>query len=77
MSQDIGDSRTCVLWVRLLLFGVVWAWWSSGGLVVASGVNDQFAEQVAGGGVHDADVEVLDEQDDGGSGVGSPDADVV
>jgi hypothetical protein len=34
-------------------------------------------EIVAGGGVDDADVVVLDEQDDGGSGVGSADADVV
>ena len=49
----------------------------SGGLVVASGVEDQFAEELAGGGVDDPDVEVLDEQDDAGSGVGSADADVV
>ena len=37
----------------------------------------EFAEEFAGGGVDDADVEVLDEQDDVGSGVGSPDSDVV
>ena len=47
------------------------------GLVVASGVDDQLAQQLAGGRVDDADVEVLDEQQDGGSGVGSADTDVV
>ena len=35
------------------------------------------AEELSGGGVDDADVEVLDEQDDVGSGVGPADADVV
>ncbi|WP_432870435.1 hypothetical protein [Microbispora rosea] len=33
--------------------------------------------QLSGGGVDHADVEIVDEQDDVGSGVGSPDADVV
>jgi hypothetical protein len=47
------------------------------GLVVAGGVEDQFAEQLAGGGVDDADVAVGDEQQDVGAGVGSSDADVV
>jgi hypothetical protein len=46
-------------------------------LVVLAGIDDQFAEQFAGGSGDDADVEILDEQDDGGSGVGSADADVV
>jgi hypothetical protein len=32
---------------------------------------------LAGGGVDDADVQVLDEQDDVGSGVGPADADVI
>jgi hypothetical protein len=50
---------------------VGWSWWSAGGLVVASGVDGQFAEEVFGGGVDDADVEVVDEQDDVGSGVGA------
>ena len=50
---------------------------ASGGLVVAAGVEGELAEEFAGGGVDDADVEVLDEQDDVGSGVGSADADVV
>ena len=41
------------------------------------GFEDQLAEEFAGDGVDDADLEVLDEQDDVGSGVGSADADVV
>jgi hypothetical protein len=44
-------------------------------LVVAGGV--QLAEEFAGGGVDDADVQVVDEHDHVGSGVGSSDADVV
>ena len=51
------------------------AW--SGGLVVACGVEGELAEELAGGGVDDADVQVADEQDDVGSGVGPADADVV
>jgi len=64
MSQDIGDSRTHVSWVRLLSFrgGAGGSLGGSGGLVVAVGVEDQFAEDLAGGGVDDGDVEVLDEQ---------------
>jgi hypothetical protein len=46
-------------------------------LVVPGGVEDEVAEQFAGGLVDHSDVEVLDEQEDVGSGVGSPDADVV
>ena len=37
----------------------------------------QLAQDLAGGGVDDADVEVLDEEQDVGSGVGSADSDVV
>ena len=51
--------------------------WPSCGLIVAGGVEGELAEEFAGGGVDDADVEVLDEQDDVGSGVGPADADVV
>jgi hypothetical protein len=58
----------------LLLWG---SGWSAGGLVVAAWVDGQVAEDFSGGGVDDADVEVLDEQDDVGSGVGSSDADVA
>jgi hypothetical protein len=49
----------------------------AGGLVVAGGVEGEFAEQFAGGGGDDADVQVLDEQQDVGSGVGAADAEVV
>jgi hypothetical protein len=48
-----------------------------GGLVVPGWVEGQFAEEFTGGGVDDADVQVLDEQQDAGSGVGAADADVV
>ncbi len=46
-------------------------------MVVAVGVEGQLPQEFAGDGVDDADLEVLDEQDDAGSGVGSADADVV
>ena len=51
-------------------------WGAVDGLVVAAGVEDELAEELAGGGVDDADLEVLDEQDDAGSGVGPPKADL-
>jgi len=51
--------------------------WFLGGLVVVGGVEGEVAEEFTGGCVDDADVEVGDEHDDGGSGVGSPDAYVV
>ena len=47
------------------------------GLVVDGWVEGEVAEEFAGDGVDDADVEVGDECDDVGSGVGSADADVV
>ena len=53
------------------------AGWAAGGLVVLGGVDGQFAEEFTGGSVDDADVEVVDEHDHVGSGVGSSDADVV
>ena len=56
---------------------LLWAGFSAGGLVVAGGVEGQLAQDLAGGGVDDADVEVLDEEQDVGSGVGSADSDVV
>ena len=46
-------------------------------MVAAVWVDGELSQEFAGDGVHDADVEVLDEQDDVGSGVGSYDADVV
>lgn len=45
--------------------------------VVAVGVDGEIAEDFASGRVGDADVKVLDEQDDVGSGVGSANADVA
>ena len=55
----------------------MWAGWSAGGLVVAGGVEDEFAEDLAGDGVHDGDAEVLDQESDVGSGVGPAHSDVV
>jgi hypothetical protein len=46
-------------------------------LVVAGGVDGEFAEEFAGGGVDHPDVQVVDEHDHVGSGVGSSDTDVV
>ena len=46
-------------------------------MVVAARVDGELAEEFACGGVDDADVEVLDEQEDVGSGVGSAHADVA
>ena len=42
-----------------------------------SGSIFELSEELAGDGVDDADLEVLDEQDDVGSVVGSADADVA
>ena len=53
------------------------AWRSAGGLVVPVGVEDQFAEELAAAGVDDADVQVLDQEQDAGPGVGPSDSDVV
>jgi hypothetical protein len=63
--------------LRIAGSAVSFAGWEAAGLVVAAGVDGEFAEEFAGGGGHDADVEVVDERDDGGSGVGSADTDVV
>jgi hypothetical protein len=54
-----------------------WAFGGSGGLVVPGGVECEFADEFCGGGVDDSDVEVLDEHEDPGAGVGSADADVA
>ena len=48
-----------------------------GGLVVAAWVEGEAAQELAGGGVDDADVQVLHEHQDVGSGVGPADAEVV
>lgn len=57
--------------------GALWSVGLAGGLVVAVRVEGEFAEDLAGGGVDDADLEAVDEQQDVGSCVGSSDADVV
>jgi hypothetical protein len=61
-----------------------WSWGAggragraSGGLVVAAWVEGEVAEEFAGFGVDDPDVQVLDEEQDAGLGVGPADADVV
>ena len=46
-------------------------------MVALGCVEGEFAEEFAGGGVDDADVEVVDQDEDAGSAVGSPDADGV
>ena len=46
-------------------------------MVVPGGVEDELAQEFAGGGVDDSDVEVLDEDQDAGSVVDAADADVV
>ena len=46
-------------------------------MVVAGRVEGEVAEEFAGDGVHDPDLQVLDEHDHVGSGVGSADPDVV
>ncbi len=51
----------------------LWAGWPAGGLVV----EGEFAQEFAGGGFEDANVQVLDQEQDVGSGLGAADAYVV
>ena len=51
--------------------------WAAEWLVVAGWVDYKFADELAGGGVDDADVQVLDDHQDGGPGVLVAGADVV
>lgn len=46
-------------------------------MVAVFGVDGELADDFAGGGVDDADVVVVDEQDDAGSVEGSAESDVV
>ena len=46
-------------------------------MVVAVGIDRELAEEFAGRGVDDADVEVVDDLQDGGSAVLGADSDVV
>jgi hypothetical protein len=65
MSQDIEDTA------NLHVVHGVFLWPArclAGGLVVAVGVEGELAQELAGGGVDDADVQVLDEAKDAGSG---------
>ena len=55
----------------------MWAGFEAAGLVVPGGVDGELADELSGGGVDDSDVEVADEHEDAGAGVGSADADVV
>ena len=82
MSRDIGKARTPIQGSGCLFFGVRRGVMGpprgvAGGLVAAVGVEGEVADDFAGGGVDDADVEVVDEHDDRGAGEGSADADVV
>lgn len=53
------------------------AWWLSGAVVAVFGVYGEGADEFTGGGVDDADVVAVDEQDDAGSVEGSAESDVV
>ena len=80
MSQDIEETLNPYLGSGCLVGGVVLGGGPggcAGGLVVAGGVEGELAEEFAGGGVDDPDVQVLDEHQDGGAGMGPADADVV
>ena len=80
MSRDIEDTPNPPSGLGLSAFGRGPGCGSgrpSGGLAVAAWVEGELAQELAGGGVDDADAQVLDEQDDVGSGVSAADADVV
>lgn len=53
------------------------SWLSAEGLVVPRGVEGEFAEEFAGRGVDDADMQAVDEFEDLGSGVLGAESDVV
>src|SRR2546429_5600588 len=82
VSRHRNDPEPTLGFGVSLFAGRAWCsgwgpWGPSGGLVVLAGVEDQFAQQFAGDGVDDAYVQVLDEQQDVGPGVGPAGADVV
>src|SRR3954465_8537077 len=62
MSQEIGIAPTHDRGFGLIAFRG-WAGWASGALIALGGVEGEFT----GGGVDDADVEVLGEDRDAGS----------
>jgi len=47
----------------------LWAGWAAGWLVVPDRVDGELANEFAGGGVDDADVQIVDEHQDWGPGV--------
>jgi hypothetical protein len=69
MSQDIGNISN----PNSALPGLA----EASALVIHGWVEDELSDDFAGGGVDDADVEVVDQHQDMGSGGGSADADVV
>ena len=77
ISQEIGNDLDLQRSGSVSFLGSGWAFGGAGSLVVAGWVEGEVSECFACGGMDDADVEVGDEEDDGGSGVGSSDADVV
>ena len=54
-----------------------WAWWFAGGLIVACGVEDEVSDDLAGVGVDDGDVQVVDEDADVSADVVVAQSDVV
>src|SRR6185437_7130033 len=66
--REPASGSWCFLWP---------AGWAAGGLVVPGRVEGELAQELAGAGVDDADVQVLDQEQDAGSGVGAAGADVV
>ena len=61
--QDIGMTPNLQLGFGVFPSAGCSGWgagWPAGGLVAAGGVEGQFAQEFAGGGVDDADVQVLD-----------------
>jgi hypothetical protein len=74
ISQEIGNRLNLRFGLFHFGFG---SFWRSGGLVVAGGVEGEVAQEFAGVGIDDADVEVLHEQQDALVGVVAADAGVV
>jgi hypothetical protein len=74
MSQDIEDTANLHR-VRGVFLRPAWCF--AGGLGALVRVEGELAEELAGAGVDDADVQVLDQEKDAGSGVWASDADVV
>jgi hypothetical protein len=74
-GRHLGPGSGCRAGCGCGLFG--WAGWQPAGLVVPAGVQDQFADQLTGVAIDDADVQVVDEQADRGAGEPGAEADVV